>query len=117
MDKLEGCPCQSWLWWYNIQRFTAFSIKEARQHIGLYIFNGITPYSCIEYKIKPQQEDVCHGNDFVYNSSGPRVAHRQKEFKALLAYYNPGIDTPIKAKYPNWKVQPLITWMKCLLPK
>ena len=35
--------------------FTAFSIKEVRQHIVLYIFNGLTPYPCIEYKFKPQR--------------------------------------------------------------
>ena len=97
--------------------FTAFSIKEVRQHIVLYIFNGLTPYPCIEYKFKPQREDVCHGNDFVYNSFGPRVAHWYKEIKSFLAYQNPIIYTPSKSKCPNWKVRPLITWMNYIFPK
>ena len=65
--------------------FTELSIKEARQHLGFYIFNGLTLSTCIEYKFIPNREDVFHGNNFVYNSFGPRSAHRHKEFKALLA--------------------------------
>ena len=55
--------------------FTAFSINEVRQHLRLYILNGINPSPHIEYKFKPQQEDGCHGNALVYNSFGPGAAH------------------------------------------
>ena len=97
--------------------FTPFTIKEVRQHLGLYIFNGLTPSPRVEYKFKPQREDVCHGNDFIYHAFGPRAAHRHKEFKAFLAYQNPAIDTPSKTKFPNWKVRPLILWMNYIFPR
>ena len=80
-DVLDGAGAGVLIYKY----FTAFSIKEVRQHLGLYIFNGLTPSTRIECTFKPQQEDICHGNNFVYNSFGPRAAHRHKDFKALLA--------------------------------
>ena len=82
--------------------------KEVRQHLAIYIFNGLTPSPRVEFKFKPHSDDVVHGNDFIYRSFGPRAALRHKEFKAFLAYQDPAIEPPSKLKYPNWKVRPLL---------
>jgi len=37
--------------------FTPFSMKEIRQHVGLYIFHGISPSPRIEQNFKPQKQD------------------------------------------------------------
>ena len=92
-------------------------MKEVRQNLGVYIFNGITPSPCVEFKVKPNQDDVVHGNDFIYRSFGPGAAMRHKEFKAFLAYQDPAIEPPSKLKYPNWKIRPLLVWMNFIFPQ
>ena len=46
--------------------FSVFTIKELRQHIGLYVFNGVAPTPRVEFKFKPQRSDTLFGNDFVF---------------------------------------------------
>lgn len=97
--------------------FTAFTVKEIRQHLGLYILNGLCPSPRIELKFKPQREDELHGNDFVYQAFGDGAWRRHRHFKCFFATQNPAIETPSKKKYPNWKVRPLIQWLNFINPK
>ena len=99
------------------KEFKAFSVKEVMQHLGLYIFNGLTPSPRVEYKFKSHQDDVVHGIAFIYRSFGPGAAMRHKEFKAFLAYQDPAIEPPSKLKYQYWKVRPLLVWMNFIFPQ
>ena len=93
-----------------------FKPGELRQHIGMYIFNGLSPSPRVENKFKPQSEDPVHGNDFIYHSFGPNAEQRHRHFKTFLAIEDPAIETPSKKKYPNWKVRPFLQWMNYLFP-
>ena len=96
--------------------YKPFSSRELRQHLSLYIFNGLSPFPRVENKFKPQIKDPVHGNDFIYHSLGPNAERRHRHFKTFLAIQDPGIETPSKKKYPNWKVRPLLQWMKYVFP-
>ena len=52
------------------EEFKPFSVKEIRQHLGLYILQGLNPSPRIEMKFKPQREDMIHGSDLIYRSFG-----------------------------------------------
>ena len=84
--------------------FKPFTQKELRQHIALYIFNSLAPSPKIEAKLKPQRNDVIHGNDFIYQSFGPNAERRHCHFKCFFACQNPVIDLPLRNWYPNWKI-------------
>ena len=91
--------------------FRRFSPKELRQHLGLYIFNGLSPAPRVEYKFRPHSQDAVHGNDFIYHSFGPNAERRHRHFKTFLAAQDPAIAIPQRKLYPNWKVRPLLKWM------
>ena len=61
--------------------FKPFGIAELRQHIGLYLWNGISPSPRVEMKFKSQSTDVVHGSDFIYSSFGPNAERRHRHFK------------------------------------
>ena len=96
--------------------FVSFSVEEIRQHMGLYIFHGLSPSPRIEYKFSPQHKDKVHGNDYIHRSFGPNAARRHKHFKAFFSCQNPAIDPPDCSRFPNWKVRPLLTWMNFIFP-
>ena len=50
-----------------------FTNKELRQHIGIYIFNGLTPSLRVEQKFNPQRIDKLHRNNFIYGEFGPNA--------------------------------------------
>ena len=93
-----------------------FTARELRQHLGLYIFNGLSPSPQVELKFKPHAENPVHGNDFIYHSFGPNALRRHRHFKTFLAMQDPAIKIPCRTKYPNWKVRPLLKWMNFLFP-
>ena len=74
--------------------FVPFTIKELRQHVGLYIFHGLSPSPRFEKKFQPQGKDNLHGNDFVYSSFGPNAERRHRHLNAFFALHNPAIETP-----------------------
>ena len=96
--------------------FVPFTIKELRQHVGLYIFHGLSPSPIFEKKFQPQVKDNLHGNDFVYSSFGPNAERRHHHFKAFFALKNPEIETPSRKRYPNWKVRPILQWINFINP-
>lgn len=96
--------------------FVSFATKEIRQHLGLYVFQGINASPNIELKFRPQSQDKMHGNDFIYHSFGPNITRRHKHFKCFFACQDPRIDPPNRTADPNWKIRPLISWMNCISP-
>ena len=93
------------------QDYKSSSALELRKHMGLYIFNGLSPSPRVQNKFYPQCQDEVHGNDFVYNSFGPNSERRHRHFKTFLSCQNPAIDTPSRSMYPNWKMRPILKWM------
>ena len=96
--------------------FHEFSTHELRQHMGLYVLQGLCPSPRVEMKFRSQQQDKVHGNDFVYRSFGPKAERRHRHFKAFFATQDPRIDPPPRDKEPNWKVRPLLTWINFIFP-
>ena len=88
-----------------------FTMKELRQHLGLYILNGLSPSPHVEWKFKPQSACKTHGSDFVYQAFGPNAARRHRHFKCFFTVQDPSIHPPSRKKRPNWKVWPLICWL------
>ena len=41
-----------------------FSVEEIREHVGLYVFHGISPSPRIEFKFRSQHKDKVHGEKF-----------------------------------------------------
>ena len=93
-----------------------FLVEEVREHVGLYVFHGISPSPRIEFKFRSQHKDKVHGNDFIHRWFGPNAKRRHKHFKAFFSCQNPAIDTPDCSEYPNWKVRPLLMWMNFIFP-
>jgi hypothetical protein len=91
--------------------FVPFLIIEIRQHLGLYIFNGLNPSPQVEMKFEQQEDDEVNGNDFIYESFGSNAEQRHRHFKAFFAVQDPILPTPDCWKHPLHKVQPLINWM------
>ena len=61
-----------------------FSALELRKHMGLYIFNDLSPLPKVENKFYPQRQDEFHGNDVLYNSFGPNSERRHRHFRAFF---------------------------------
>ena len=74
--------------------FTPFSVKEIRQHVGLYIFYGLSPSPRIEQKFKPQRQDPLHGKDFIFNAFRSSLERRHKNFKYFFALHSPTTQSP-----------------------
>jgi hypothetical protein len=96
--------------------FKPFSMHEIRQHIGLYVLNGLNPSPGVELKFRSSAQDELHGSDFVRNSFGPSAERRHRMFKAFFAVQNPMIEAPPRKKKPNWKINPLIKWLNFVMP-
>ena len=50
-----------------------FSVEEICEHVGLYVFHGISPSRRIEFKFRSQHKDKVHRNDFIHRSFGPNT--------------------------------------------
>ena len=64
--------------------FFPFTAQEFRQHIGLYIFHGLSPSPRVENNFCPDHVHEMHGNNFIYNSFGPNAERRHRHFKAFF---------------------------------
>ena len=93
-----------------------FSVEEILEHVGLYVFHGLSPSPRIEFKFRSQHKDKFHGKNFIHISYGPNAKRHHKHFMDLFSFQKPAIDTPHRSKYPNWKVRPLLTWMNFIFP-
>ncbi len=83
--------------------FKSFAMHEIRQHIGLYVLNGLNPSPGVELKFRSSAQDELHGSDFVRNSFKPNAERRHPMFKAFFAVQNLMIEPPPRKKKPNWK--------------
>ena len=71
-------------------RFNNFTISEIKQHLGLYMANGLSPSPRIERKFSSEVEDVFNGNALCHRVfKGSKGILRHKEFKCFLAMTNP----------------------------
>jgi Transposase IS4 len=86
-------------------------VDEVQQHIGLYIWNGLSPSPRLEMKLQPQHYDPINGNDYIHRHMGPNSVRRHKHFRAFFACQDPRIDPPNRKKVPLFKVAPLIKWI------
>jgi hypothetical protein len=82
-------------------KFKPFSMVEIRQHLGLYIFNGLTPSPRVEMKFQLQTSDPVHGNDFIKNAFGPGAECRHWHFKCFFAIQDPLVPLPAGKKKLN----------------
>ena len=99
--------------------FKDFTTLEICQYMFIYIFNGLSPSPRLKMKFNAQSVDRINGNDFIattlsQNSFGTRQRHAM--FKSFLSIQNPLIDPSPRAKYPNWKIRPLLAWMNFIFP-
>ena len=101
----------------NYKDFKAFTCKEIRQFLGLYIFNGLSPSPRMEMKFKSQQHDPVQGNDFINQHIGINLERRWRHFKAFFALQDPRKDTPPRKAQPLHKVHRLVNWINFIGPK
>ena len=94
--------------------FKPFTCKELRQHIGVYILQGIAPSPRINMKFHRQSDNCANGNDFITRSLGPNATRRHLHFKRFLGVQDPLKMPPSKKKCPLWKVQKLLDWMNTI---
>lgn len=130
IDNKEWVSFCQWKDWSNLKAsladagkdgscyrdFVDYTTPEIRQHVGIYLLNGLCTSPSVEKKFKPQHVDKIHGNDFVYRSFGANAERRHRHFKAFFACQDPRITPPNRDKEPNWKVRPLLTWMNYIFP-
>ena len=88
--------------------------EEYRKHLGLYIFNGVSPSPSVLKKVRPQKVDAVHGNDFVARGLGANAALKHRYFKAFWSVQDPCLPPPDRSKSPNWKVEPLLDHMNAV---
>ena len=75
--------------------FKDFTTLEVRQHMYIYILNGLFPSPCLKMKFNTQAVNQINGNDFIattlsQNPIGTRRHHAM--FKAFLSILNPLIN-------------------------
>lgn len=92
--------------------FTPFNNEELKQHMGLYILNGLSPSRQISHKFKSQRADPINGSDLCCNSFGPNAERRHKHFRCFFACQNPVLEVPSTKTHPNHKVDPFLLWMQ-----
>ena len=97
--------------------WTPFSVKEIRQFLGVYIWNGINPSPRIEMQLKSPFDDPVHGNKYLYENIGRNGVRRFKEFRAFFACQDPRIAAPCKKSNPLFKISQLVKWINFVGPK
>ena len=88
--------------------FTQFTPKEVKQHLGLYILNGLSPSPNMDLKF--DRDDAANYNNFVCTNVRNGV-RRHRMFRAFFACQDPRKNVPAGAASPLFKLLPLINWM------
>jgi hypothetical protein len=99
--------------------FTDFSLKEMKQHMGLCLFQGLSPSPQVEMKFASSAQDPVNGSDFIHNAFGGNTGkstRRHRHFKCFLTSVNPRVEPPSRDHFPNWKLHPLLKWMMKVCP-
>lgn len=66
-----------------------FTVAEIKQHLALYVFNGLLPSPQVEMKLQRNAKNVVNGNDFIFNSFG-----QHRHFKAFFSLLAPTAQPP-----------------------
>ena len=61
--------------------YKPFTVDELRRHVGIYIWNGLSPSPRVEYMFCSQEQDILHGSDFINTSFGLNAKRCHKHFK------------------------------------
>ena len=70
-------------------RFENFNVAEIKQHLTLYMSNGLSPPPGVIQKISSQTEDIFNGEDLCHSLfKGEKGVRRHKEFKFFLSMTN-----------------------------
>lgn len=88
-----------------------FTVKETRQHLGLYIWNGLSPSPRMDLKFQSQADDPVNGNDYIKSELGPGAERRHKHFRAFFAVSDPLKAIPDRKQVPLFKIQRLVRWI------
>jgi hypothetical protein len=113
----KAISCQAGAGGAIYRKFKPFSMVEIRQHLRLYIFNGLAPSPQVEMKFQAQTSNPVHGNDFIKSAFGPGAKRRHQHFKCFFAVQDPLVLPPARKKKPNWKFGPLIKWLNFIMPR
>ena len=84
--------------------YNPFTVDEVMKHIGIYIWNGLSPSPQIDMKFQSSQISEVNGFDFLSQKFGPRAALRHREFKAFFTTVDPALPNPPRISHSNWKV-------------
>jgi hypothetical protein len=97
--------------------FQPFTVKEIRQHLGVYLWHGLAPSPRLEMKFRTATEDPLHGNDFIFKHMGANATMRNKHFRAFLAFQDPRATIPVdRKKDPLFKVSSIVKWINFIGP-
>ena len=91
-----------------------FSIKELRQHLGLYIMNGLSPSPGLHRKF--DEKDAANYNPFLARNFGKQACRRVRQFRAFFSCQDPLKATPNRDDSPLFKVLPIIKWIQRVGP-
>ena len=94
--------------------YKPFTTRELRQHIGVYIQNGISPSPNINKKFKSQNQESANGNDFIFRSLGPNASRRHRHFQRYFGVQDPLKPVPTRKTHPLWKVEEFLKSMNDL---
>jgi Transposase IS4 len=97
--------------------WSPFTVKDVRQFLGLYIWNGINPSPRIDMQLKPAAEDPVHGNQYLYENIGRNGVRRFREFRAFFAVQDPRAVPPCRKSNPLFKVSQVVKWINYIGPK
>jgi Transposase IS4 len=97
--------------------WTPFCVKEIRQFLGLYIWNGINPSPQIDMQLRPPSEDPVHGSQYLYEHIGSSGVRRFREFRAFFSVQDPRATPPDRKSNPLFKVSQVIKWINFIGPQ
>mmetsp|Transcript_43733 Transcript_43733/g.64212 ORF Transcript_43733/g.64212 Transcript_43733/m.64212 type:complete len:448 (-) Transcript_43733:705-2048(-) len=123
-DKETTCTLEDLLEWTNLRalkenaglgrkykEWQPFTLDGLMKHIGLYLFQGLSPSPQVEMKFFSSLEDPVNGNDFIHKSFGGMTGvlqRRHRHFKSCFTSVDPTIPVPDRNTHPNWKVHPFL---------
>jgi hypothetical protein len=96
---------------YPYPDFIPFIVSELKQHLALYVVNGLCPSQRAEMKCQRQSLDPINSNDFIFCSFDANAERCHRHFKAFFTKQDPRSIVPYRNKEPNWKVAPLLNHM------
>ena len=88
---------------YPYPDFKPFTVSELKQHLALYVVNGLCPSPRAEMKFQPQSIDPINGNDFIFRSFVSNAERRHRHFKAFFTMQDPRLIVPDRDKEPTGK--------------